>query len=116
MDRILIKNMRVQGILGVNAWERKTPREILINLHLITDTSCAAESDNVCDSVDYSLVIKEVRILVERACRLTVEALAEDIANLCLTKPSVQKVIVRVEKPGAITGVESVGVEIERGI
>ncbi|MBE3043071.1 dihydroneopterin aldolase, partial [Candidatus Bathyarchaeota archaeon] len=45
----------------------------------------------------------------------TVEALAEDIARLCLRRPGVQKVAVKVEKPGAVTGAESVGVEIERG-
>jgi dihydroneopterin aldolase len=48
------------------------------------------------------------------ARRFTVEALAEDIANLTLNSPKVQKVTVRVEKPGAVTGAQSVGVEIER--
>ncbi len=42
------------------------------------------------------------------------EALAEDIAQLCLEEPHAQKVLVRVEKPGAVRFAESVGVEIER--
>jgi FolB domain-containing protein len=116
MDKILINNLRVQGILGVNDWERDKPREILINVILFTDTKTASYSDKVSDSVDYSYVVKEIRSLAEEAHRFTVEALAEDIANLCLSKPSVQSVAVRVEKPGAIIGVDSVGVEIKRGI
>ena len=115
MDKILIQNLRVQGILGVNDWERTTPREIVVNVALFTDMRRAAQSDDIADCVDYSQVAKEIRALVEGARRFTVEALAEDIANLCLSRPGVQKVTVRVEKPGAVTDAESVGVEIERG-
>jgi dihydroneopterin aldolase len=50
----------------------------------------------------------------ESAGRLTVEALATDLARLCLQEPGVQKVRVRVEKPGAVRFARSVGVEIER--
>jgi dihydroneopterin aldolase len=43
-----------------------------------------------------------------------VEALAEDISGLLLAEDRVQKVRVRVEKPGAVRFSRSVGVEIER--
>ncbi len=46
--------------------------------------------------------------------RFTLEALAEDIAQLCLEDPRVLKTTVRVEKPGAVRFSQSVGVEIER--
>jgi len=115
MDKILIQNLRVQGILGVNDWERATLREIVVNVTLFTDTRRGAQSDDIADCVDYSQAAKEIRALVEGTRRFTVEALAEDIACLCLSRPGVQKVTVRVEKPGAVTGAESVGVEIERG-
>ena len=115
MDKILIQNLRVRGILGVNDWERTTLREIVVNATLFTDTCQAAASDDIADCIDYSKVVKEIRSLVEKARRFTVEALAEDIADLCLNRPGVQKVTVKVEKPDAVTGAESVGVEIERG-
>jgi len=114
MDKILIRNLRVQGILGVSAFERTTLREIIVNITLFTDMHRAAQSDDITDCVDYSQVAIEIRSLVEEAQRFTVEALAEDIASLCLSKPGVQKVTVRVEKPGAVSGVESAGAEIER--
>ena len=50
----------------------------------------------------------------ESVNRLTVEALANDLAKLCLEEPGVQRAIIRVEKPGAVRFAESVGVEIER--
>jgi len=116
MDKILIQNLRVQGILGVNDLERIKLREIVVNATLFTDTRRAAHSDNIGDCIDYSQLAKEIRTLVEGKRRFTVEALTEDIASLCLSRPGVQKVMVRVDKPGAITGAESVGVEIERSI
>jgi len=114
MDKILIKDLHLQGIIGVNDQEREKPQEILVNVVAFTDTSHAAQTDDLKDCVDYSLLVKEIRALVEAARRFTVEALAEDIANLCLRRSGVQKVAVRVEKPGAVTGADSVGVEIER--
>ena len=59
MDKILIQNLRVQGILGVNAWERTTIREIVITAMLFMDTRRAGKSDNITDCVDYSQIVKE---------------------------------------------------------
>lgn len=115
MDKIFITNLLIRTIVGVNDQERETPQDILVNVTAYTDTQLAARSDSIADCVDYASLTKKIRTLVKRARRFTVEALAEDIANLTLNSPKVQKVTVRVEKPGAVTGVESVGVEIERG-
>ncbi len=43
------------------------------------------------------------------------EALASDLAKICLAEKGVLRARVRVEKPGAVRFAESVGVEIERG-
>ncbi len=114
LDEVFIKNLRIRGILGVYDQERRQPREILINIILHTDTRRAARTDFIRDCVDYDQVTQEIRALVEGAKRFTVEALAEDIARLCLSNPGVRQVVVRVEKPGAVAGASSVGVEILR--
>ena len=114
MDKVIIKDLLVKGILGIHEWERTKPREILLNITLFTDTRKAARTDNIADCVDYSAMAKKIRAHVENAARMTVEALANDVAELCLTEKEVRKVIVRVEKPGAVAEAASVGVEIER--
>jgi len=114
MDKVLIKNLMARGIIGVNDWERKRAQNILINLTLFTDTRRAGETDNINDSVDYSKMSKRILAHAESVQRLTVEALANDLAKLCLEEKGVMKVIVRVEKPGAVRFAESVGVEVER--
>jgi FolB domain-containing protein len=115
MDQVLIKDLVARGIIGINAWEREKPQEILINIVLFADLKKAGKSDNIKDCVDYSTVAKKVIAHAETAHRLTVEALASDLARLCLEMPGVMKVKLRVEKPGAVRFARSVGVEIERG-
>ena len=114
MDKVFIKDLKVRGILGIHEWERVTPRDIIINVSLYTDTRRAARTDNIADCVSYSDVARKIRAHAESAARMTVEALANDIAELCLLEPKVRKVVVRVDKPGAVPEAESVGVEIER--
>ena len=114
MDEIFIKDLLVRGIIGVNDWEREKPQEIRISIVLYTDLRKAGESDDIHDSVNYRSVSKKVQAHAESAGRLTVEALAADLARLCLEEPRVQKVRVRVEKPSAVRFSRSVGVEIER--
>ena len=114
MDQVFITDLVARGIIGVNNWEREQPQDILINIVLFTDLQQAGKSDDVQESVDYRSVAKKVRAHAETAQRLTVEALAADLAKLCLEVPGVEKVLVRVEKPGAVRFSRSVGVEIER--
>ncbi len=114
MDKIIIKDLLARGVIGVNDWERTRPQDILINIILFADTRRAGETDNLKYSVNYSTMSKKVLAHAESVARLTVEALADDLAKICLEEEGVQKVIVRVEKPGAVRFTKSVGVEIER--
>jgi FolB domain-containing protein len=115
MDKTFIKDLHVRGIIGVRDWERETVQDILINVTVFSDTTRAAETDDITYCVDYSALAKKVQTHAETAARLTVEALANDLAIICLQENGAQKVIVRVEKPGAVPFAKSVGVEIERG-
>lgn len=114
MDKVIIKDLLARGIIGVNDWERKRPQDILINLTLFTDTRRAGGSDHIGDCVDYSAMSKRILAHAERVGRLTVEALANDLAKICFEDEGVQRVIVRVEKPGAVRFARSVGVEVDR--
>ena len=114
MDQVIIRDLTARGIIGINDWEREKPQEILINLTLFADLRAAGQSDAIDDSVNYRTVAKKVLAHAESAGRLTVEALAADIARICLSEPGVLRARVRVEKPGAVRFSRSVGVEIER--
>jgi FolB domain-containing protein len=114
MDQVFITDLVARGIIGINDWEREKPQEILINIVLFADLKKAGKSDDLKDCVNYSVMAKKVIAYAESAKRFTVEALADELAHLCLETTGVLKVKVRVEKPGAVRFARSVGVEIER--
>lgn len=114
MDKVIIRNLLARGILGINDDERLKPQDILINLELRADLRRAGETDDIADCVNYDTVAQKALRHAETAQRFTVEALAADLANLCLAEPGVHAVRVRVEKPGAVRFAQAVGVEIER--
>lgn len=113
-DQILIKDLLLRGIVGINDWEREKKQGILVNIILFGDLQQAGRSDHIEDSINYRTVTKKVINHVEGSDRYTVEALATDIARICLEAPGVVRARVRVEKPGALRFAQSVGVEIER--
>ncbi len=114
MDKVIIRNLLARGIIGINDDERLKPQDILINLELSADLRRAGETDDIDACVNYDTVAQKALRHAETARRLTVEALAADLANLCLAEPGVHAVRVRVEKPGAVRFAQAVGVEIER--
>jgi FolB domain-containing protein len=113
-DKILVKDLLLRGIIGINDWERENRQDILINLILFTDIRPAGKSDRADDILNYRTITKAVIAHVEQSSYHTVEALATAIARICVVEHNVERVIVRVEKPGALRFAASVGVEIER--
>jgi FolB domain-containing protein len=116
MDQVFIKDLVARGIIGINDWEREHPQEIRINIIMYADLRAAGESDDINKSVNYRTVAKKVIKHAETVGRFTVEALAADIAMICLKENGVLRAKVRIEKPGAVRFSNSVGVEIDRSI
>jgi FolB domain-containing protein len=113
-DRLLIKDLLVRGIVGLNDWEREKKQDILINLTVFVNTRAAAASDDVEDSLNYRTLTKAIIRYVEDSSHYLVEALATAIARIAITEFGAEGVQVRVEKMGALRFARSVGVEIER--
>ncbi|MFT7586876.1 MAG: dihydroneopterin aldolase [Cellvibrionaceae bacterium] len=115
IDKIVIKNIRCHGILGINPEERIDKQAILVNVMMEADTSTAAYSKNIEDAVNYFDAATKIKQFVESAEALLVETLVNNLANLILDSyPTVECVMVRVEKPEAVEFADSVGVEIVR--
>lgn len=113
-DMIFIDDLLIRCVIGIHDWERKTRQDVLVNIELDVDTTAAGASDDFTDAVDYRDLAKRVIEMAEGSTFQLVEALAEEIARLCLVDGRVEAARVRVEKPGAIRFARSVGVTIER--
>lgn len=112
-DKIIVKDLLLRGIIGLNDWEREKKQDILINLTLFTDVRKAGRSDDPHDILNYRTITKAIIAYVEESEHYLVETLATEIARICIAQGA-ERVIVRVEKPGALRFAQSVGVEIER--
>jgi len=115
LDRIVIRDLLVRGIVGINAEERRDRQDILINVTMWADTRPAAASDDIADAVNYRTIAKAMIAHVESSQPALVERLAADLAAICFAQDArVQAVEVSVEKPGALRFARSVGVVITR--
>ena len=111
MDKVFIKNLLVGGIIGVYEWEREQQQDILINIVIDVNLRKAGASDNIRDCIDYNALAQKLIAHTETVQRLTVEALANDLAQICLLEPEAEVVQVRVEKPGALLSIVRGGQE-----
>ena len=114
MNKVIIKDLLVRAILGINPDERVKKQDILINIVMYADIRRAAETDDIEDAVNYKSITKRVIEHVEEGSDFLVERLVSDLARIIVTEFGVERVMVRVEKPGALRFAESVGIEIER--
>ncbi len=114
MDEIFIEDLLIRTVIGVSEREREQPQDILVNVTVFTNTEKAGKSDSVDDIVNYRTLAKKIVAHTDVVHRYTVEALAADIAEICLAVPEAAGVRVKVEKPGAVRFSKSVGVIITR--
>ena len=113
-DRIFLRGLSAECIIGFVDWERRVPQTVVIDLELPCDCGRAARSDSVVDTVDYKSVAKRVLGFVQASQFKLVESLAHALALLLLAEFPLDWVRVSVNKPGAIRHSSDVGVTIER--
>jgi len=114
MDKIFIRDLALRCIIGIYPEERRDKQDVLVNVEMHCDLRRAGRSDALADTVDYKAVKKAILELVERSGFQLIESLAEHIADLALADPKVEKVVVTIDKPGALRFAKSSAVEITR--
>jgi dihydroneopterin aldolase len=114
MDRIFIRALKTEAIIGIFDWERQVKQTVLIDIELAADIRKAALTDSIADTLNYKRVAKRVLAFVEASQFHLVETLAEHIAMLILEEFGVAWISIVLSKPGAVRGSREVGVALER--
>lgn len=114
MDTIYIRDLSVRCTIGVDEWERKDKQDILINITLFVDFSVPKQSDKIEDTINYRSISKRVLALAETSQFRLIEALADYLAKIIVDEFKVNKVILSIDKPGALRFSRSVAVEVTR--
>jgi len=113
-DRIDIVGLSVPAVIGIFDWERKVRQKVVLDLTLYADTRRAGRSDRIEDALDYKQVSKRVQEFVRASRFHLVEKMAAEVAAILLAETKATRVVVRVEKPGALRGARTVAVTITR--
>lgn len=113
MDKIFLRGMKAETLIGVYEWERKHAQTLVLDLDIGVPEKSAL-SDDIGDTVHYGEVCEAVRASLAEQDFLLLEMLAEHVAQLILNDFGALWVRVRIVKPGILAGVKEVGVEIER--
>ena len=113
MDKIIIRDLEVQTHIGTTTAERVSPQRLLISLVLERDLGEAGRTDMESATTGYDVVIELVKhLLAQRPCKL-IEAVANEIAGLILSRRLAVAVTVEVKK-FSMPGTQYVAVEIRR--
>lgn len=100
-DRLALVGLEAVGHHGVFEFERREGQVFRVDLVLGLDTSRAARTDDLADTVDYGGLATRVRAAIEQDPVDLIETLAQRIADLCLADERVRWTEVTVHKPNA---------------
>lgn len=115
MDIVFINQLEVRTVIGVFDWEREIKQKLVFDIELGTDIAKAARSDELVDTLDYKAISHAVFDMVEKSEYQLVETVAEKVAQMILKEFPVNWLSLTLNKPGAVSVAQSVGVKIERG-
>ena len=114
MDAILLRDLRVEALIGIHKRERHVRQTLSIDLDIGLPGTAVFTSDRVADTIDYEQVALRIRELATSGHFRLVETLAERIAGLLLKDFGAPWVKVSVSKIGILPNAKFVGVSIER--
>lgn len=110
---VFIRNLELPAHIGVYRHEEGRVQPVRINVDLATE-DLTDTKDMLENVVDYAVIESRIRAIIAQGHVRLAETLAERIAEACFEDRRVRSARVRVEKLHALSGAESVGVEIER--
>jgi FolB domain-containing protein len=113
-DRIYIRDLKLECIIGVNPEERVAKQPLILNIVIFANLETAGSTDLIDDTIDYGELANKIIEHVEHSSCLLIEKVAEDIARICLVPERAEGVTVLVEKPEALGQTGKAGVEIYR--
>jgi dihydroneopterin aldolase len=115
MDIVFLRDLRIDTVIGIYGWERRTRQTLIFDLEMSADVARAAASDDIADTLNYKSVAKRLIEFVGQSEFQLVETLAERCAEIIREEYGVRWVRLTLNKKGAVRGASDVGVIIERG-
>ena len=114
MDKVIIKGLEVEAVIGVYDWEREITQKLILDLELDWDNRPAAASDDLSLALDYDRLSQRLLTFIAASQYGLIETLAEAVARLIHEEFLVNGILLTLYKPGAVKAAQTVGVRIYR--
>ncbi|WP_133407735.1 dihydroneopterin aldolase [Parashewanella tropica] len=114
MDKVLIKQLKVDTVIGVYDWEKQINQSLYLDLEMQWNIAQAAQNDDYKHALCYETVSNRlIELITEKPIEL-IETVAQLVADCLMSEFNVPWVKVTVNKPGAVKACQNVAVEITR--
>jgi dihydroneopterin aldolase len=114
MDSILVRDLRIEVLIGIHKRERHVAQVVSIDLDIGLPGTAVFATDKVADTIDYEQVALRIKALAGAGHFRLVETFAERIAKLLIDDFKAPWVKVSAAKIGILPNAKFVGVSIER--
>lgn len=112
---IKIKGLKVRTRIGVPDDERAGWQDLLVDVEMVPSEVFSEMNDEISATVDYHAVCLEVASLAETSPRHLIETLANEIADLVVSRHAAKEVTVKIRK-FILPQTEWVGVELKKSV
>jgi FolB domain-containing protein len=114
LDRITIRKLTAELIIGTFPEERNTPQTIIADIDIFCDLEKAGRSDDLADTVDYFELESRMYHLMTGSCFYLLEKLAQEMADSILADQRIKECRIRLVKPAALQHSGPAEIEITR--
>ncbi len=114
MDAIVIRDLRVEALIGIHRRERHVLQTVSVDLEIGVPGAAVFASDKVADTIDYEQVALRIKALAASGHFRLVETFADRIARMLIDELGAPWAKVSAAKLGILANTRYVGVTIER--
>jgi dihydroneopterin aldolase len=112
-DFVSVRDLSVDAVIGVHAWERDVEQTLLVSVDMATDVGKAAANDDLADALDYSAVAETIAAVLREGKFRLIETAAERVAGRLLADFPLTWLRLELRKPIAAGGYTAV-IALER--
>ena len=114
MDTLQIKQLKLNLVIGANAWERQIKQPIWVDLSFQVQADKIAQTDALEETVNYDLAAKSLEAWAQTHEPKLIETAAHQMAMQLIKELGLSWVKLTVSKPQALSNTKGVSITVER--
>jgi|SRR3989338_538868 len=111
MDKIILKNIKLNVNIGLTEDERNVSQPILLTIIVYKNL---ADVKSISETVDYDKIYNEIIKYCRSKKHVLIETFGNELADIILNKYEIHKIKLTIKKPNAIEGADYAAVALLR--